>query len=110
MAAPAEFDGMALRSVGADMRDDCESDVLCTDADRRGAVDRNAHALRLLLPQSLRHQHVRDLRRSDSEGIGAEGAVGRRMAVAADNKQPGQGQALARDQQRARCLAAGHAN
>ena len=27
-SAPAEFDGMALRSVGADMRDDCESDVL----------------------------------------------------------------------------------
>ena len=32
----AEFDGMALRSIGADMRDDCESDVLCTDPDRGG--------------------------------------------------------------------------
>ena len=35
----AEFDGVALRSVGADMRDDGESDVFGADPDRGGTVD-----------------------------------------------------------------------
>jgi hypothetical protein len=52
---------MTLRSIGADVRDDCESDIFCADPDRGDAVDRDAHALWFLLPKSLRHQNVRDL-------------------------------------------------
>ena len=74
--------------------DDGERDVLGADAGGRFAVDGDAHALRLLLPQRLRHQHMRDLRRADAERIGAEGAVGRGVAVAADDQQARQRQAL----------------
>src|SRR5262249_56318148 len=76
------------------MRDNCESNILCADADRGRAVDRDAHALRFSLPKCLRHQYVRYLRRSDSERVCAERTVSRCMAVATHNKQPGQGQAL----------------
>ena len=63
---------------------------------RRRAVDRDAHALRLLLPDRLRHQHVRHLRGADAERIGAERTVGRGVAVAAHDQQAGQRQALLR--------------
>src|SRR5262245_20957464 len=87
--AAAEFDRLTLRSISADMRDNCESNILCADADRGRAVDRDAHALRFSLPKCLRHQYVRYLRRSDSERVCAERTVSRCMAVATDNKQPG---------------------
>ena len=58
------------------------------------AVDGDAHALRLFLPDRLRHQHMRDFGGADAEGVGAERAMRRGVAVAADDQQAGQGQAL----------------
>ena len=49
---------------------------------------------RLLLPDRLRHQHMRHFGRADAERIGAERAVGRGVAVAADDQQARQRQPL----------------
>ena len=45
------------------------------------------------LPEGLRRQDVLDLAGADAEGQGPEGAVGAGVAVAADDRQAGQGQA-----------------
>ena len=89
-----EFDGVAGRAVGADMGDDRQHDVLGRNAGRCDAIDGDAHARRLLLPDRLRHQHMRHFGGADAEGVGAERAVGRGVAVAADDQQARQGQAL----------------
>ena len=106
IAEPANSMAWPRRAVGADMRDDREHDVLGGDARRGTAIDRDAHALRLLLPDRLRHQHMRDFGGADAERVGAERAVGRGVAVAADDQQARQGQALLRARPHARCPAA----
>ena len=58
IARPAYSTAVALRAVGADLGDDRKRDVLRADAGAAFAVDRHAHALRLLLPEGLRQQHV----------------------------------------------------
>src|SRR5207253_6613281 len=50
--------------------------------------ERDPHRPRLALRQRLRREHVLDLRRADAEGEGAERAVRRRMAVAANDRHP----------------------
>ncbi len=91
-----ELHGAAGRAVGADLGDDREHDVLAGDARRGLAVHRHPHPLRPLLPDRLRHQHMGHLGRADAERVGAERAVGRGVAVAADDQQAGQGEALLR--------------
>jgi len=59
-----------------------------------GSVDGDPHVLRLLGAQGLSGQDVLDLRRADAVGQRAEGSVGRRMAVAADNGHARLGAAL----------------
>ncbi len=54
------------------------------------------HRLRPRLRQRLRRQHVLDLGRADADRQRAEGAVRRRVAVAADDGHAGLGQALLR--------------
>ena len=49
---------------------------------------------------------MRHFGRADAEGVGAERAVGRGVAVAADDQQTRQGQALLRARPHARCPAA----
>ena len=90
------FDGVARRPVGPDAGDDRKRDVLRADARARGSIDTDAHALRLLLPERLRHQHMGDLRGADPERVGAERAVRRGVAVAADDEEARQGQPLLR--------------
>ena len=60
----------------------------------RSPVDRDAHVLRALLDQRLGGQHVLDLGGADAEGERPEGAVGRGVAVAADDGHAGLGEAL----------------
>src|SRR5271170_4550821 len=85
---------MALRAVSADIGEDRKRDVFGADAGGSLAAHGDAHALRYFLPQRLRHQYMRHFGRADAEGVSAEGAVGRGMAVAAYDEQAGQGQAL----------------
>ena len=87
---------MASRAVGADLGDNGQHDVLGGNTGRETAIDRYAHALGLALPQRLRHQHMGDLRGADAEGVGAERAVRGGVAVAANDQQARQGQALLR--------------
>ena len=60
------------------------------------AIDRDAQALRLALPDRLRHQHMGDFGGADAEGVGAERAVRSSVAVAADDQQARQRQPLLR--------------
>ena len=85
---------MALRAVGADMRDNGERDILGRNAGGGPTIDDDAHPLRFFLPKGLCHEHVRDFRRADPKGIGAERAVRGRVAIAANDQQAGQRQSL----------------
>ena len=62
----------------------------------RSPSTRDAHVLGRLLDQRLGRQHMLDLGRADAEGQRAEGAMGRGVAVAADDGHAGLGQALLR--------------
>ena len=73
-----------------------QREILGRQAGAERAVDRDAHALRPLLPERLRHQDMRDFRRADAEGEGAERAMRRGVAVAADDRQARQRQPLFR--------------
>ena len=87
---------MAGPARRADLADDRENDVLGGDALGQRAVDRDPHVLRLGLDQRLGGQHVLDLGGADAVGERAEGAVGRGVAVAADDRHARQGEALLR--------------
>ena len=60
------------------------------------AVDGDAHVFRTLLEQRLRGQHMLDLAGADAESQRAERAVGRGMAVAADDGGARQSETLLR--------------
>jgi hypothetical protein len=80
-----ELDDVPGAAGGADLADDGQHDVLGRDAAAELAVDADQHGLGLLLQQALRGQHMLDLGGADTEGQRAEGAVGRGVAVAADD-------------------------
>src|SRR5450631_242341 len=90
------FQRIAGAAGGADLADDGEDDVLGGDALRQLAVDHRAHVFRFRLDQRLRRQHVLDFRGADAVGERAEGAVRRRVAVAAYEGDAGQREALLR--------------
>ena len=75
-------------SADADPADRSEDDVLGSDAERPLARVEDPHRLGVLPRQALRREHVLHLGRADAEGEGAEGAVRRGVAVAADDGQP----------------------
>ena len=90
------FDDMAGAAGGADLADDGEDDVLGGDAVGQLAVDAHPHVLGLVLDQRLGGEHMLDLGGADAVRQRAEGAVGRGVAVAADDGRAGQGEALLR--------------
>ena len=88
------FDHIAGAARRADLADDGQRNILGPDAGRKLSVDHNAHVLGLALAQGLRGQHMLDLRRADAVGQGPERAVGRGVAIAADNGHARLGAAL----------------
>ena len=80
--------------IGRDVTASGQGDVLAGHARADMAVDANQHRLGLLQHQCLRGQGVLDLGGADAEGQGAEGTMGRGVAVAADDDRAGQGEAL----------------
>ena len=72
--------------------DDGQDDVLGRHPGGKLAVDLDGHGRRSLLGERLGGEDVLHLGRPDAEGQGAEGAVGRGVAVAADHRHPRQGQ------------------
>ena len=87
---------MAGAARGPDLADDGENDVLGGDAGRKRAVDLDPHVPGLGLDQRLGREHMLDLGGADAVGERAEGAVGRGVAVAADDRRPRQGETLLR--------------
>ena len=88
------FDDMAGAAGGADLADDGEDDVFGGDARRQAAVDAHQHVLGLLLDQRLGGEHMLDFGCADAVRQRAERAMGRGVAVAADDGGAGQGEAL----------------
>ncbi len=92
----AELDDRAGAARRADLADDGEHDVLGGDALLKRAVHLDHEVLRLLLDQGLGCQHMLDLRGADAMRQRAEGAMRRRVAVAADDGRSRQREALLR--------------
>ena len=90
------LDDVAGGAVDADPADDAQNQVFGGDAVREGAFGANLHGPRPGLEQALGRQDVLHLRGADTEGEGAEGAVGRGVAVAANDGLAGLGVALLR--------------
>jgi hypothetical protein len=87
---------MAGAARSPDFADDGEDDVLGGHARGERAVDLDPHILGLGLDQRLGGEHMLDLGGADAVGERAEGAVGRGVAVAADDRGAGQSEALLR--------------
>ena len=77
---------------GADGVEHAERRVLRGDPDRQGAVDAHLHGLGTGLAEALGRQHMLHLGRADAERECPEGAVRRRVRVAADHHGARQGQ------------------
>ena len=90
------LDDVAGATGDPDLADHGQDHVLGGDPKGRIALDRNAHVLGRPLDQGLGRQHVLDLRGADTEGQRPEGAMGRGVAVAADDGHAGLGHALFR--------------
>ncbi len=85
--------GVADAALRAEQADDLEDDVLGVDARGELAVHLDASHLGAREGEALGGEHVAHLARADPEGDGAEGAVGRGVAVAAGDGHPRLGQA-----------------
>ena len=83
------LDDVADTAVDADLADRAEDHVLGRQTGRQVAGELEQHRLRAALGQRLRREHVLDLGGADPERERAEGAVRRRVAVAADDRLAG---------------------
>ncbi len=68
-----------------DLPDDREDQILRRDAGREATLHFDGEGPGTSLQQALCRQHMADFGRADAEGEGAEGPMGRRVAVAADD-------------------------
>ncbi len=80
---------MASSHIDAELRDDRKDDVFCRNAKAQFAIDADFHRFRLGLPKRLRRQHMLHFTRPDAKRQCAKRSVGRRMAIAADNRLAG---------------------
>ena len=88
-----ELIGIADPALGGQGAQDVEDDILGVDAGLERAIDLDAPHLEPAHRQRLGGQHVAHLAGADAEGDGAEGAVGRGMAVTAGHRHARLGQA-----------------
>ena len=88
------FNHIACAACGTDFTDNGQDNVLGRYAKAQFPVHRNPHVFGRFLQQGLGGQHMLHLGGADPEGQCAKSAVGRGMAVAADNRHAGQGKAL----------------
>ena len=76
----------------ADVTDNGQDQILGRDTRAQAAGHLDGQRAGLSLQQALGRQHVPDLGGADAEGQRAEGAVGTRVAVTADNRASGLGE------------------
>ena len=89
-----EFDDMPQCAVDPDRGEDAEREILGRKMCRQRAGHGKPHRPGFAQPQRLRREHMFDLRGADAEGERAERAVGRGVAVAADDRHPRPGTPL----------------
>ena len=77
---------MARAARDADLRDDVQDEVLGLHAAGQRTIDGDAHGPGLGLEDALTGEDHLDLRRADAEGHGSQRAVGRGVAVSADDR------------------------
>jgi len=90
------FQHAARAARRADLADQAQDEILGADPFAGPARERRPHRAASALPQRLRGQHVLDLAGADAERQRPERAVRGRVGVAADDRQPRQGQAQLR--------------
>ncbi len=71
----AEFNGVSGTSGRTDLRDNGQDDIFRRDTRGHRPIDRDQHRLRFLLDQTLRGQHMLDLRGADAVRQCAEGTM-----------------------------------
>uniref|UniRef100_A0A6J6A0F8 Unannotated protein n=1 Tax=freshwater metagenome TaxID=449393 RepID=A0A6J6A0F8_9ZZZZ len=79
---------MADAAFNADLADRREDQILGGYAEAQFAFVADPHRLGTTLPQSLRGEDVFNFAGADAERERPKGAMGRRVAVAADNRHP----------------------
>ena len=93
-AGAGELDGLVVGHLGAVVADELQAEVLGEDARPQPAGEVDAHGLRDAEPDLVGRPGAGGLGPADARGEGAEGAVARRVGVAADDDLAGQGEAL----------------
>ncbi len=84
----AVLDDVPLTAAGADLGDDGEHEVLGGDSARQDPIHGDRHRAEGAQGQRLCRENVLDLARADTERQRAERAMGRRVAIAADDRHP----------------------
>ena len=85
----AKLDRVAARAVRADPVDDQQDQVLGGGAERQAAGYMDAHGLREAIHQGLGRQYVFDFGGADAEAQGPQRAIGRGVAVSAEDDHAG---------------------
>ena len=86
---PGVLEHVTLAARDAQLPDRGQHEVLRRQPERQVALEAHLHRLRQHLLQGLRREHMLDLGGADPERERTECAVGRRMAVTADDRHPG---------------------
>src|SRR6185369_1120725 len=79
------LDDMSGGTIGSDLSDDPEREILRSHAFRQRPTDVNQHSFRLALGQALRGQNMLDLGSAHAESQCSKSAMGAGVAVAADD-------------------------
>ena len=88
------FDCVAAGAPGSDLADDRKDHVFRVYSGRQRTVNRDPHGLWANLPQCLRRHDMGVLGLADAESDRAQRALGRRVTVAADDRQSWQRDSL----------------
>jgi hypothetical protein len=91
---PGKLDRHVIGSIGSNVGDDAQHQVLGRHVRRELAVDDDAHALRHTQPDLAGCHHCRRFSPANAGAERAQGAVARRVRVAADDHHAGQGVTL----------------
>src|SRR5207253_5994076 len=80
------FDNVSSSAISADLPTDPQRQVLCSYTFRQSSADADQHRFRLALRQTLRGQHVLDLRGPNPKCQRSKSAMRTGMAVATNNR------------------------
>ena len=105
--SPVILDAITDAATRGDLADEVQDHIFGRDARGETAIDAQLECFGFRLQQRLSGHDVLHFTRADAERKGAESAMGRRMAVATNDRHAGLGIALLQGRSRGRCPAAG---